>query len=381
MWKLAEDTLDHEDMVALAEWVRGNPRLTQGPLVVEFETAWSQWLGVKHSVMMSSGSTANFALVLATERRLGHKPRVGVSAVTWSTNITPSIMLGHDIHVFDVDPTTLGVDAQQVIEAVREDRIDVLFVTHLLGFNALTDELLDALEASNVLLIEDVCESHGATFRGQKVGTFGLGGTFSFYYGHHMSTIEGGIVSTNDDQLADDLRLLRAHGLARESLLFDEHATEHPEIDRRFLFLTPGLNFRSSDLNAFLGLRQLETLDERIEIRNRNLYTFLENAPSWVQTSFRTEGVSSFALPILADSDKAAAAARRTVELAEIESRPVVAGNLLRQPFLSEYERMTAEATPNADAVHKRGIYVGNGHHVSTEQVLELTDRLRGTEV
>jgi CDP-6-deoxy-D-xylo-4-hexulose-3-dehydrase len=371
MWKLAEDTITDSEVDALADWLRHYPRLTQGPLVRDFEKRWSRWLGVKESVMVSSGTTANMLLMMGVENRLQRKPRVGVSAVTWSTNVTPSILLGHEIVVFDIDPRTLGIDTRLAIDAIEADTIDVLFVTHLLGFDALSDDLLTAADTHGVIVLEDVCESHGARHGGDKAGTFGLGSSFSFYYGHHMSTIEGGIVSTNDAVFADSLRMLREHGLSRASTESARYEARYPEIDPRFLFVTPGLNFRSSDLNAFLGIQQLARLDSRIARRNANLALFLNLAPDGIWTNYRTSGVSSFALPLIANDGASAAAVRRAVDRLGIENRPVVAGNLLRQPFMESMQYSTA-GTPVADHVHKHGLYVGNGHHVDQDMIEQL---------
>ena len=377
MWRLAEDTLDAEDLEALATWLRSSPRLTQGELVREFERAWSRWLGVADSVFVSSGTTANFALVATAARRIGATPRVGVAAVTWSTNISPSLLLKHDVTVFDVDRRTLGVDETQVLQAIERREIDILFVTHLLGLDALTDRVLDAAAAADVIILEDCCESHGARHGDRKVGTLGLGSTFSFYYGHHMSTIEGGIISTNDVDFADELRLMRAHGLARESARFQEYSRANPHHDPRFLFVSAGLNFRSTELNAFLGLRQLERLDERIEARNRNMRRFLDTAPDGIWRDFRTNGMSSFALPLIATDGERATEIRATIDRLDIESRPVVAGNLLDQPFAAEYGlRPYGGAAPVADHIHACGLYVGNGDHVSTDMVDTLTAAL-----
>jgi CDP-6-deoxy-D-xylo-4-hexulose-3-dehydrase len=376
MWQLADETITKHEIDALAAWLSTYPRLTQGPLVLEFEKQWSKWLGVAESVMVSSGSTANMLLMMAVERRLGHKPRVGVSAVTWSTNVTPSILLGHEIVVLDIDPRTLGIDSAQAVAAIESRAIDVLFVTHLLGFNALSDEILSAADRNGVTILEDVCESHGARHRSEKVGTYGLGSSFSFYYGHHMSTIEGGMVSTNDPGFADEMRLLREHGLARASSHPEQYENAYPELDPRFLFMSPGLNFRSSDLNAFIGISQLERIDERIAQRNANLATFIELAPAELRTDFQTAGMSSFALPLIAENGEAAAAVRRAVDRLGIENRPVVAGNLLRQPFMSEI-KATSEATPMADHVHQNGLYVGNGHHVDAQMIEEMTNTIR----
>lgn len=379
MWQLAHDTIGTEDIDALADWLRTYPRLTQGEVVREFEAAWSRWLGADHSVMVTSGTTANFAMIAEASRRVKHRPpRVGVAAVTWSTNVSPSLLLGHDVVVFDVSSSTLGIDEAAVLESMERGELDILFVTHLLGFNALTQSILDTAEANGVIVLEDVCESHGARFGERRLGSVSLAGSFSFYFGHHMSTIEGGIISTNSSEFADALRLMRAHGLARESSHYRELAEQYPEVDERFLFVTTGLNFRSTELNAFLGLRQLQTLDERIDARNANLDRFLRQAPEWLWTDFDTAGVSSFALPLIARDATGADIVRRTLNELDIESRPVVAGNLLRQPFVSGHGvTVAAGATPIADHIHRFGQYVGNGHHVTLDMVDALTDKLK----
>jgi CDP-6-deoxy-D-xylo-4-hexulose-3-dehydrase len=378
MWKLAEETLGTDDVDALADWLRTHPRLTQGEQVQAFERAWARWLGVQDAVLVSSGTTANLALIACAARRMSRpRPRVGVSAVTWSTNITPSLLLGHEVTVFDVQPSSLGVDVERVCRAMETGELDILFVTHLLGFNALTPRLVETAARCGVILLEDCCESHGARMGAARVGTFGLGSTFSFYFGHHMSTIEGGMVCSNDLEFSDTLRLMRAHGLARESRKFEAYAAAHPGIDKRFLFVMPGLNFRSSELNAFLGLRQLGQLDERIAVRNRNLKRFLGAAPASLWRDYRLDGVSSFALPLIA---RDAAELQRVLAVTErlgVESRPVVAGNLLKQPMLAGYDVKTYDGgTPVADHVHACGLYVGNGHHVTEAMVDALTAAL-----
>ena len=378
MWRLAEDTISIADLEAVADWLRTNPRLTQGPLVREFEAAWSSWLGRADSVMVTSGTSANFLLTQAALRRVeqSRRIRVGASAVTWATNVTPALVLGAEVILFDIDKRTLGVNSDQVCEAMSRGAIDILFVTHLLGFNALTSDMLNVAEANGVVLLEDCCESHGARFGPAKVGTFGLGGTFSFYFGHHMSTVEGGMISVDDPELADELRLLRAHGLARESSKFAAHAEKWPEIDAKFLFVDAGLNFRSTEINAFLGLRQLARLDGFIEARNRNLVEFLDHAPAWLWRDFELEGVSSFALPLISQSRQRSLKVRAIVDALGIESRPVVAGNLAKQPFMHGRAASAWASLDVADHVDTKGIYVGNGHHVTVEAVDALVDEL-----
>jgi CDP-6-deoxy-D-xylo-4-hexulose-3-dehydrase len=256
--------------------------------------------------------------------------------------------------------------------------LDILFVTHLLGFNALHPEMIASAERNGVILLEDCCEAHGARFLDKRVGSVGLASSFSFYFGHHISTIEGGIVSTSDAAFADHIRLIRAHGLARESHRFDEYRTRYPDIDPRFLFVEAGLNLRSTEINAFLGLRQLEVLDERIRQRNRNLEVFLEAAPDWLWRDYVIEGASSFALPLVPHHTEDAQIVRAVVDKLGIESRPILGGNLLRHPFIEPYKVTVDRATtPIADHVHRCGVYVGNGHHVTEEMVHTLTDALR----
>ncbi|MDA1194382.1 MAG: DegT/DnrJ/EryC1/StrS aminotransferase family protein [Planctomycetota bacterium] len=379
MWRLAEDTLCTAEIHALADWLKRGERLTQGEKIKQFERAWASWVGSADSVFVSSGTTANFALVAcAAELVERDTPRVGVSAVTWSTNVSPSLLMGHEVVVFDVDPRTLGLDEAQVCAAIEADEIDILFVTHLLGLDALTPTILATAEEHGVIVLEDCCESHGARHGAAKVGTLGLGGTFSFYFGHHMSTIEGGAICTDDAAFADRLRLMRAHGLARESANPAAYAAQSPNVDPRFLFVATGLNFRSTELNAFLGLGQIPLLDERIETRNRNMQRFLAGAPSWLRTDFHTAGMSSFALPLIAHDAEGAARAREVTDALGIESRPVVAGNLMAHPFMQGPRvRVAAGGLPHAEAVHAFGHYVGNGHHVTDAMVDELCAALR----
>lgn len=380
MWRLAEDTLGPEDLQALATWLQGNPQLTQGPLVAKFEAAWSRWNGSVASVMVSSGSTANLALLTALANRLERTPtRIGAAAVTWPTNVTPGLMLGHELVLLDIDPASLGIDSEHACTAMEAGDIDVLLVTHLLGFNSLTEEMIQVASETGVILLEDCCEAHGARAGETKVGTRGLGSTFSFYFGHHMSTVEGGMVCTDDRDLADRLRMLRNHGLARSSESFGEFAAQNPNIDRRFLFMLSGMNYRSTEINAFLGLRQLNALDERIAKRNANLKHFLADAPDWIWKDYNLDGVSSFALPIVAVDDRGHEVVTAVLQDLDIESRPIVAGNLRLQPFLRDLSQVTAQpkTLPVANHIHNHGTYVGNGHHVTSGMVSTLCKALK----
>ncbi len=194
---------------------RDDPKLTQGPLVKKFEQEWSNWLGVKYSVFVNSGSSANLLSLFALKNYFQSGGEVIVPPLTWSSDVSSILHSGFTPIFADINPRTLGMDTEKIIEKIT-DKTKAVFLTHCQGFNALTNKLLDYLDKKNIWLIEDVCESHGATHEGKKVGTFSKISNFSFYYAHHMSTIEGGMICTDDEELYEILRMLRAHGMVRE---------------------------------------------------------------------------------------------------------------------------------------------------------------------
>src|SRR5205823_12172663 len=218
-----------------------DPVLTQGRHVRAFEREWSDWLGVKYSVFVNSGSSANL-VTLAALKELHGGGEVIVPTLTWVSDIASVLHCGFEPVFVDIDPRTLGMDAGQVLARLTP-RTRAVFLTHVLGYNALSRRLLDELKARKVALLEDVCESHGATFEGKKLGTFGLASNFSFYYAHHLSTIEGGMVCTDDADLYELLRMLRGHGMVRE--------LESASRRRQFIDAYPDLN--PDYIFAFLG--------------------------------------------------------------------------------------------------------------------------------
>ncbi len=248
-WPLMEDNITSADLAAVREFLSQPdvPILRQSRQVAAFERAWSEWLGVKHSVMVNSGSSAN--LITLAALRWEHGPgEIIVPPLTWVSDIAAVLHNGFTPVFADIHPRTLGLDPQQVLDKLTP-RTRAVFVTHVLGLGALTDELLEELRRRGIPLIEDVCEAHGATFRGAKLGTFGLMSNFSFYYAHHLSTIEGGMVSTDDSRLYERLRMLRSHGLVREASdagLRDEYHHGHPDLSPDFIFAAPAYNVRST---------------------------------------------------------------------------------------------------------------------------------------
>ena len=260
-WPLMKNTLSFFDRAKLAKFILASDNFTQGKKVEEFESKWSEWLGCKHSLFVTSGSTANFLLVSAIidKFNLQKGDKVLLPSCTWVTNINPIFQLGLTPIFCDITFEDYSFDLEN-LKRISEKHPDIkmVFVTHLLGIPANVDEYKKYFP--NAIFIDDVCESHGCiNSDGSKVGSDSLGSTFSFYFGHHMSTIEGGMISTNDSDLYDLMKMKRTHGLARASSKFDEYASKNPEIERSFLFVSDGYNFRNTELAAVLGIEQLKS--------------------------------------------------------------------------------------------------------------------------
>lgn len=373
-WPLMRNSITFMDKLRLAKFVLTSDKYTNGIKVKEFEQAWSKWLGVDHSLFVSSGSTANLLLVAAVKElyKIPNGSKVLVPANTWVTNVSPVIQLGLEPVFVDISLEHFSFDESVL---VPDPEIRIVFVTHLLGLNAPIEKFKKIYPSA--IFIEDICESHGVTDdNGLRRGsTSSTGSTFSFYYGHHMTTIEGGMISTNNKELYELLRLKRSHGMAREMSPdnFAKAVTDWPSIDKRFLFLTDGFNFRNTELGAVLGLAQLPRLDETIRRRKLNYAVFLEELrklehlfyiPSADQTN------SSFCLPFICRSESMLRALKECFDTLHIEHRPIVAGNLLQQPFLQKWSG-TARV-PNAEIVNSQGVYIGNNQFVTPDMIREL---------
>lgn len=380
-WPLMGETITFGDRLKMAHFALTAPKFTNGEKVKKFEKEWSDWLGAKHSLYVSSGSTANFLLVAAVKELYGLKngDKVLVPACTWMTNVAPIMQLGLEPIFCDINLDNFSFDLVDALKISREHDIKMIFVTHLLGFAA-NNEALGRMFPS-AIIIDDVCESHGCEdVVGRKHGSNSLGATFSFYFGHHMSTIEGGMVSTNNTDLYDLMKMKRSHGFARESIRFDEYANAYPNIDKQFLFITDGYNFRNHEICAVLGSSQLKRLDKMIQIRRRNHTLFTKIIDKYSNLFYNVQDYpsnSSFCFPFICKSNEIMLAMKQKFIEHGIEYRPVVSGNLLEQPFLAGYEIKTKKQRTNADIVHTQGVYVGNNHFV-TEEDMQFLDKVVG---
>lgn len=386
---LMEYNVTREDLNQVIEFLRQDPPpiLTNSSRCREFEELWSKWLGVKYSVFINSGSAAN-TITMEIVRDLFGKGEIITPPLTWVSDILAVLRAGHTPVFTDINQHNLCMDEKQII-AKLTDKTKAVFLTHILGFNGLSDNLLDTLKKRNIALIEDVCESHGATFRGKKLGSFGLISNFSFYFAHHMSTIEGGMVCTNDEKVYQLARMYRSHGMTREITdqgLKDEWSNKHPDLRPEFIFAYPGYNFRSTEINAVIGLNQLKYLDRNNEIRRENLKLFLSSLDGTkYYTDFDIEGSCNYAFVLLLkkqDRDFCNRVIKR-LQSEKVEFRRGTAGggNHLRQPYL---KKMLGEIDPSlypvVDYVHFYGFYIGNYPSLPKEKIRKLCQILNEIE-
>ena len=377
-WPLMEDTITLGDRLKMAHFLLTSSRLTNGPKVREFEAAWSNWLGVKHSLYVSSGSTANSLLIAAVKEHYGLKDgdKVLVPATTWMTNVAPVFQAGLQPVFCDINLGNFSFDEEELkYVATQHPDIKVVFITHLIGLSSNVEKVREIFP--DALILEDVCESHGVCGPDdERRGTKSTGSTFSFYFGHHMTTIEGGVVCTNNTELYELMRLKRSHGMAREASphMFKKYAEQNPDIDKMFLFMTDGYNFRNHEVCAVLGLSQLKRLDRNIDIRRSNYRRFHTGLVHIVgyKIPYYQKGNSSFSFPIIAYDESTTKVLKKVLTKNEIEYRPIISGNLLRHPAFQQYKLCTQKDNPNVETLHKNGLYVGNSQFVTDKKVDRL---------
>ena len=365
---LMSENIDKEDINELINFLSQKqiPKLTNGPKVKEFEKKWGDWLGTKYNLMVNSGASANELTMLALMYLYGNGEII-IPPLTWISDISSVLFSGFKPVFCDINLTNLSFDIDKLKKVISKNT-KAIFITHVLGLNGLTDELLDLCEKNNILLIEDVCESHGATFRGNKLGSIGFASNFSFYFAHHMSTIEGGMICTDNYDFYQICLALRSHGMIREMTdnnLKEKIINENPELNKDFIFLRPSHNFRSTELNAVLGISQLKKLDKNNQQRIKNFDYFISNLnKEKYLTDLNIEGQSNYAfIVILKDSsfDK-----RNLIEktLSEngIEFRRGLSGggNQLIQPYIKENFEFDLNDFPNINHVHHFSWYIGN---------------------
>ena len=383
-WPLMQNNIVRSDLDGLIAYLQQpEPMLTQAAQVRGFEAEWSAWLGAKYSVFVNSGASAN-VITMAALKHFRGQGEVIVPPLTWVSDIASVLHAGLEPVFVDIDPRTLALDTNQVLDRLTP-RTRAVFLTHILGYNGLNQRLLDELKARNIHLIEDVCESHGATFQGRKLGSFGWASNFSFYYAHHLSTIEGGMICSDDEEFIQVCRVMRSHGMTREStseVFKNGYKERHPDLSPDFIFAFPSHNMRSTELNAVIGRHQLPRLDANNALRNRNMQLFLSALDSGrFFTEFETEGASNYAFTlVLREADFSL---RDRVESilrqlrVEFRRGTSGGGNQLRQPYLRErFPNIRPEDFPKVDHIHFFGWYIGNYPDLDPTKIARLTEVL-----
>ena len=380
-WQLINDSITKEDKKALTDFINTDGvRFTQGKYVKQFEGEWSKWVGCKHSVYVNSGASANYIMASMMKEKKG-LGEVIVSPLGWVSDVSPLVNLGFTPVFVDVDLNNMSITLENIKKAVTDKTVGVTLV-HVLGFNAVTDELVKFCKDSDLFFIEDCCEAHGATYKGKRVGNFGDVSNFSFYFGHHITSVEGGMVCTNDDELYDYAKLFRSHGMTREAseVLQQEYKENYPDVNPLFTFAVPGYNVRNQEFNAVLGLSQLPRLQNNVESRIENLDTWLDTLNSdKFYTEFNREGNSNFSLPlILLKKDlEYMQKCCKLLDDENVEYRLGTAGggNQVRQPYLEKYDYI-AHKLDNVNHIHDYALYVGNHPKLDKKQIINLCVKL-----
>ncbi len=365
-YPLSVATYDVEEVLAAVDSLCSF-RTTMWEKTSEFERHFSMLQGTTESIMVNSGSSADllvaFAMVNPSIERLHPGDEVLMPAVTWPTQVWSAMMAGLKVRLVDADPATLNVDIPS-LEASITDRTRAISLVHLMGSPCDMDAILRICKQHDLLLLEDCCESLGAKFRKKAVGTFGIAGTFSFFFSHHITTMEGGMITCDDAELSDLFRLLRAHGWSRNARYSVPEAK--PGIDPRYMFLNWGFNVRPTELQAAFGSVQLERFPLFHRTRAANAAYFeagfhrFHDVVALMEVHPDAE-CSWFALPAMvsADAPFTRDALTAHLEASGIETRPIVAGSLARHPVSELFPDLQGSELPGADAVHDRGFYIG----------------------
>ena len=386
---LMYDNFTKADMNAAIKLLKKKSRiLTQSRYVNEFENKWSKWLGVKYSVFVNSGSSANL-LTMSLLKIIYGKGEIILPTLTWVSDINSVIQNNFKPVFVDINPQNLCMSEEQIMKKVNKKTLAV-FMTHAQGFNGLTSRLISFLKKRKVLLIEDVSESHGATYNKKKLGTFGKISNFSFYYAHHMSTIEGGMICTNDKKIYELARILRSHGMARESdnkYLEKKMIKKYPKLSPKFIFLYPGYNLRNNEIGAVIGLSQLKSLNKNNVKRKRNFKLFLKLLDKTkYRTKFLLKGSCNYAFPVILK--KKNLKSRKTFEEIlyknKIEFRRGNAGggNQLRQPYLQNFiKKVNFKNFREVDHVHFFGYYIVNNPLLSERKIIKICKILNDVKI
>jgi len=373
MIKLVSDTIDKDDINSLIKWLSQDeiPRLTKGELTIQLEEKWANKIRTKYSVFVNSGSSS----ILLTLAALKHTNRlknnkVVVPSLSWATDLSSPIILGLEPILCDCNLTDLSCDLDSLEEIFKKESPSVLILVSVLGLVPDMSRVVELCNKYDVLLLEDVCESMGSKYQDKYLGTFGLASFFSMYFGHHLSTIEGGFINTDDEEFYYTLLMMRSHGWVRDLPVHKQNEFQLKydvnTFDNLYNFYLPGMNLRSTDLQAYIGLRAIDKLDNFSKIRNSNFKYYLdgiEHTMLNIQINTNTF-VSNFAMPIVSKNKKNIIA---NLIANNIECRPLIAGNLASKPFW--YENFVMPVLKNCELIDEYGFYIPNHQDLTKEEL------------
>jgi CDP-6-deoxy-D-xylo-4-hexulose-3-dehydrase len=382
MINLVKDTINEKDIDNLIKWLKTYPRLTKHKLTIEFEKEWSKWLGTDYSIFCNSGSSAIllmlYALIQANYIKRGSQ--IVIPSAAWVTDLAPAMQLGFEPVLCDINFNNLSVDLNHLEEIFVRQSPSALILVSVLGLVPDMQEIVDLCDKYNVHLLEDVAESTGSKYMDKKLGTFGLMSIFSTYFGHHLSTIEGGIVCTSDYKLMNILKGLRSHGWERDmDTKFKNTLRQKWNIDdfnALYTFYYPGFNLRPTDLNAFIGLEQMKKIDSNIERRNNifEIYDSKIKSQYWKPKKYKDRYISNFAYPII--HPKRSNTVKKLLDN-NIECRPMICGSMGNQPFyVKQYRRLTL---PNVSKVDRYGFYIPNHPSLKKSEINTIIDIVNET--
>jgi CDP-6-deoxy-D-xylo-4-hexulose-3-dehydrase len=376
MITLVKDTIDKKDIDKLIDWLKTYPRLTKGPLTLELEQKYSKWLGRKYSIFCNSGSSANLLMLYALkEGGYMENNKVVVPSVAWATDLAPVMQLGMEPILCDSNMDNLSVDLEHLEKIFKEENPSTLLLVSVLGLSPDMENVVRLCNEYDVVLLEDSCESMGSEYKEKKLGTFGLMSSFSTFFGHHISTIEGGFVSTDDFKLYELLVSLRSHGwdrdLSKETQLELQKEWNVSEFDAMYTFYYPGFNLRSTDLQAFIGLGQVDKLDTWGEERAINFNVYQENIKNdyWKIKLQPDSFISNFAYPVIHPNRNKIV---KELQNNDVEVRPMICGSMGTQPFyVKNYGKLEL---PNVSIIDKYGFYVPNHPHLTDDEIIFICD-------
>ena len=377
---------ESESKKELSDFILESKILSMSTKCREFEKDFSQYNNSKNSILFNSGGSANLALIQALKNlgRLKDGDKVGISALTWSTNVMPIIQLGMIPVAIDIDLSTLNIMSSGLKEFIKNETIQALFITNALGFSGDLDLIKQICNEKNIILIEDNCESLGTEIGNKKTGTFGVAGTHSFFIAHHMSTIEGGMVSTDDEELSHMLKIVRANGWDRnlpeseQKKLRKEYQVDS-DFNSKYTFYDLGFNLRPTEITGFLGVQQLKFLNKIVLKRQQN-YQFLEKTMLQNQELISIQHdhinvVSSFSISVIVKYASLINKYIAKCEEAEVEIRPIISGDIQKQPFYKKYVK-DFKSLPNASYIHDNGFYFGNYPELDSSELEILANCL-----